>query len=125
MFGTEQIEARAKFLGVFGQDGTNPTPDSVAHHRIADRFPDCVPHMGVIRVIVGEWGPAQPAPAAAATSASVRQRIERRASAQCPNQAESFLRPWRRRPATILRPALVDMRWRKPWRLARRRTFGW
>src|SRR6185295_12283956 len=34
-------------------------------------------------------------------------------------QAESFLRPWARRRAKILRPPLVAMRARKPWRRLR------
>lgn len=34
-------------------------------------------------------------------------------------------RPFRRRAATIARPARVRMRSRKPWVRARRRLFGW
>lgn len=41
------------------------------------------------------------------------------------DQADSFCLPRRRRRLTMARPARVDIRLRKPWRLARRRTFGW
>src|SRR6476659_4262111 len=40
-------------------------------------------------------------------------------------QAESSVRPLRRRAARMARPARVRMRRRKPWVLARRRLFGW
>ena len=40
-------------------------------------------------------------------------------------QADSSLRPLRRRPARMARPARVRMRSRKPWVFARRRLFGW
>ncbi len=42
-----------------------------------------------------------------------------------PPQAESRLRPLSRRAATMVRPARVRMRNRKPCVLARRRLFGW
>src|SRR5215813_14552488 len=41
------------------------------------------------------------------------------------SQADSSVRPLRRRAAMMARPALVRMRSRKPWVLARRRLFGW
>ena len=41
------------------------------------------------------------------------------------DQALSRCRPLRRRAFTIARPARVDMRWRKPWRRARLRLWGW
>ncbi len=41
------------------------------------------------------------------------------------SQADSSMRPLRRRAATIARPARVRMRNRNPWVLARRRLFGW
>eukprot|EP01036_Dinobryon_divergens_P021209 gene21209-29130_t len=40
-------------------------------------------------------------------------------------EAESFLRPMARRRLRILRPFLVAMRARKPWRRVRTRTLGW
>ena len=40
------------------------------------------------------------------------------------DQADSFCLPRRRRRFTMARPARVDMRFRKPCRLARRRTLG-
>lgn len=42
-----------------------------------------------------------------------------------PGQAESSLRPLRRRADTMARPARVRIRSRKPCVLARRRLFGW
>jgi hypothetical protein len=41
------------------------------------------------------------------------------------DQAESWLRPLRRRAAMMARPARVRIRSRNPWVLARRRLFGW
>jgi hypothetical protein len=41
------------------------------------------------------------------------------------DQADRRWRPLSRRARRTRRPALVDMRCRKPWRLARRRLFGW
>jgi hypothetical protein len=40
-------------------------------------------------------------------------------------QADSSVRPLRRRAAMMARPARVRMRKRNPWVLARRRLFGW
>jgi hypothetical protein len=40
-------------------------------------------------------------------------------------QADSSVRPLRRRAARMARPARVRMRNRNPWVLARRRLFGW
>src|SRR2546430_17598128 len=42
-----------------------------------------------------------------------------------PGQTLTRARPLRRRAARTARPALVRMRSRKPWVLARRRLFGW
>ena len=59
-----------------------------------------------------------------------RRRPTARGSARCwppmpSDQAERRARPLRRRAFKMLRPARVDMRWRKPWFLARRRWLGW
>jgi hypothetical protein len=40
-------------------------------------------------------------------------------------QTVSLWRPLSRRDFRIARPARVDMRFRKPWVLARFRLFGW
>lgn len=53
------------------------------------------------------------------------ERLERPSLADPPDQADRRRRPFRRRDWTMRRPALVDMRWRKPWRRARLRTLGW
>lgn len=50
---------------------------------------------------------------------------ERTAIADPPDQADSLARPLSLREARIRRPARVDMRWRNPCRLARRRLLGW
>jgi hypothetical protein len=47
------------------------------------------------------------------------------AAADIRDQADSRWRPFRRRERITARPALVDIRFRKPWVLARLRTFGW
>ena len=53
------------------------------------------------------------------------ERLERPASADLPDQAESRVRPLRRLALMIERPARVRMRARKPCLRARRRVFGW
>jgi hypothetical protein len=53
------------------------------------------------------------------------QRLERPASADRPDQAESRVRPLSRLALMIARPARVRMRARKPCLRARRRVFGW
>jgi hypothetical protein len=59
------------------------------------------------------------------TGAVPAQVRERRPVADPSDQADSLWRPFRRRARTTARPARVDMRWRNPCRLARRRLFGW
>jgi hypothetical protein len=46
------------------------------------------------------------------------------AAGQPPGQAERRARPFCRRARRTARPARVDIRARKPWRLARFLTFG-
>src|SRR5690606_12608083 len=53
------------------------------------------------------------------------ERRSRCAAGSTWDQAESSLRPLRRRAARMARPARVRMRSRKPWVFARRRLFGW
>jgi hypothetical protein len=53
------------------------------------------------------------------------ERVEGPAVADSPDQADSRCRPFKRRALKTRRPARVDMRCRKPCRLARRRLLGW
>src|SRR5690606_18928825 len=53
------------------------------------------------------------------------ERGESRSVRDAADQADSLLRPLRRRARRTARPARSDIRWRKPCRRARRRLLGW
>lgn len=121
---TEEVQARWH-IGLVGEDRPKSAADPIPHHRIPDITTNCVPHMGYSRVVVGQRRPAQPTVAAPGSAAGPRQCVERRTRPERADQADNRSRPLRRLDPTMRRPALVDMRLRKPWRLARRRAFGW
>lgn len=76
MLDAEQVEARAKFIRMCGQNGPQSPADPIANDCIADRSSDCIPNIGCNFVIDGQGSPSQPAHTAISSSASVRQRIE-------------------------------------------------
>lgn len=120
---TDEVQARLQLVRA-GQDGSKTSANAVAHHGRPHRSTDRIPNIRGATVVGWERSPAQPAIPSGAAATVAGQRIKRRPGTKRLDQADNFLRPWRRRLATIRRPALVDMRWRNPWRLARRRTFG-
>lgn len=122
---TDEIEPGAQLDCFVRKNGTNTASDPVTHHGISNRSSNRIPHMGDAFMIGGYRCPSHPAPLALVATSRPRQRIKGCARAERTDQADSFWRPRRRRPCTMRRPALVDMRVRKPWRFERRRTFGW
>lgn len=76
MLDAEQVETRAKFIRMVGQNGPQSPADPIANDCITDRSTNCVPNIGCNLVISGQGSPSQPAHTAIASSASVRQRIE-------------------------------------------------
>jgi hypothetical protein len=89
-------------------------------------FPWC-PEPGAPRLNHGRRGvPAAPPPRSPRDGSDGQQRA---ATEEIPErlqrQADSSVRPLRRRAAMMARPARVRMRNRNPWVFARRRLFGW
>jgi len=75
----------------------------------------------VLNVVPGPGDAEQPTPRPRRTL----QGTERSPVADPPDQADRRARPLSRRALMMARPARVDIRCRNPWRLARRRLFGW
>ena len=99
-----------------------PAAQPVAHHRTAEPAGEGVaeargPAGIVVEVDRGERTPTD-------LRARLAEGDEGAAIADRDDQADSRARPLDRRLRTMARPARVDMRWRKPWRLARFRTLG-
>ena len=108
----------------------------VPHHAAADRLAhdQADPAAPALRVL-GQQVHTLPTAAAPARPATVGDRREvcgaatggvpRASTGARSAQADSSLRPLRRRADRMARPARVRIRSRKPWVLARRRLFGW
>jgi len=92
-------QGRPGWLGWSGWLGRGPVSRRVGDEADGER-----PASGWANMAEGVEGPSVPDP---------------------PDQAESRVRPLRRRARTMARPARVDMRCRNPCRLARRRLLGW
>lgn len=107
-------------IGHFVKNPMKSPPNSVSDDGIPHTLTDGVRHAGP-RAIVRQ-------PSNTAMLAVVRFRGPKprkvRTVVYATDQADSFARPRRRRALRTARPPLVDMRLRKPWRLARLRTFG-
>lgn len=107
-------------------DGARPPPEAVPGHGVARSFAERTgdARRGARRVgLIGDIADphrtrANPPPMAA-------EFVEGGPIADAPDQADSRLRPLRRRAFSTARPARSAMRWRNPWRLARRRVLGW
>ena len=104
-----------------GEDGPQAAPDPVADHGTPDlagqgeRQPD-LGSLGEEHHAERALADPDPPLAQGAKGLPVSDRFD---------QADSFARPLSRRLRSTARPARVDMRWRKPWFLARLRTLGW
>lgn len=106
-----------------GDDRTQPAPQPVAAYGVANRSADGERDaqgygVGIVEV-------AAPQGLGSGSAAGTDQLLERPALANPPNQADSRVRPLRRRALMIARPARVRMRARNPCLRARRRVFGW
>ena len=118
-------------------DGPRGCPQAplgaVARHGVADLLrageADPDPLRGLLRAaeptLDGQPGPRLPArPRRGEEVGAAKERADRRRTAGQPAQADSRLRPSRRRRLRITRPALVAIRARKPWRRLRTRLLG-
>lgn len=96
--------------------------DLVSHYRSSHLSRQGIRHLGRSERGIGQ----EPDPEQLMVSANTigTQPRERRASSKPLDQADSLLRPRRRRALIIARPLLVIIRCRNPWRRARRSTFG-
>lgn len=121
----DQIQTRGKLRRSVGHDWAQPATDAVSNHSIPNSLADRIPNIGSAFGVSGKWRVANPAPCAAAAPSIRRKFSERRTGPKRRNQADSFARPRRRRFVSTRRPAFVDIRWRKPCFLERRRAFGW
>jgi len=99
----------------------NPPPNAVSDNCVPHTPTNGISNMGP-RVI-----PRQPSDTAMLAVMRFRGPKPRkvRTVVDTTDQADSFALPRRRRAFSTARPPLVDMRVRKPWRLARLRTLGW
>jgi hypothetical protein len=120
--GAEEIGARVQLGPHLSGDGSQPTPDPVAHHCAAGPTADGVGDPRRFGGVTSQPGyrdrASSHAPAAPA------QGLEGGPVTDRPDQAVRLWRPLRRRDDRMARPALVDMRCRNPCFLARFLTFG-
>ena len=104
-------------------DGSQPAPNPVAGRRAPDPAADGVGDPRRFGGVAGQpryRDRASPHPLARAVEGD-----KGRAVSDAPDQADRRTRPLRRRALRIARPARVELRWRKPCRLARLRLLGW
>ena len=122
-----QVKARRQAIGRFLIEVVHylaqPAADSISNHRRPHLSRYCVRHLGRAERGVGQ----KPDPEQLVVRANTigTQPSERCTSSKPIDQADSLLRPRRRRALMIARPLLVIIRCRNPWRRARRCTFGW
>jgi hypothetical protein len=119
---THQVGPGGKVGCDVAQDGPKATPEPVSDHSGTDLSTDGKCHAGRGALIIGDPGDGQ---RTVATTSSATEGLEGSAVPDPPDQADSRLRPLRRRDLMIARPARSDMRCRKPCFLARLRVFGW
>jgi len=115
---------------MLGNDWSKAASDAITHHGVSDLLPDRIPHLGYVVSIrccflLRQGSPSNPTPATLPAATVLRKLGKRSTGTKRLDQADSLVRPRRRRFAITRRPALLDMRLRKPCFFARRRTFGW
>jgi hypothetical protein len=120
--GAEQVGARVELGPYLMGDGPQPTPDPVAHHCAPGPTADGVGDPRRFGGVTSQPGYRDRASSHAA--AALAQGLEGGPVTDGPDQAVRLWRPLRRRDDRMARPALVDMRCRKPCFLARFLTFG-
>jgi hypothetical protein len=119
--GAHQVRARGEVGCDVAQDGPEATPEPVPDDSGADLPADGERHTGRDVEVIGDPGDGQ---RTAPATSSATESLEGPAVPDPPDQADSRLRPLRRRDLMIAWPARSDMRCRKPCFLARLRVFG-
>lgn len=117
---TPQIEARGQIAG--SQDFTKATTGAVPLHRRTGRAADGKGHPRTIQLGISNHD--APHRSTANTCSLPTQAGELVSTAETLDQADSRLRPFKRRAFRTARPARVDMRARKPCLTDRRFLFG-
>jgi len=124
--GANDVQASSQALWRLAVEVPHNLTETAANRVPHDRRPQLA-GQGVAHMSRGERGVGQmPYPKRHVVDAKPigSQSVECRASSETLNQADSLLRPRRRRAFMIARPPLVIIRCRNPCRRARRRTFG-
>jgi hypothetical protein len=98
------------------------SPGTVSFHRVARGSSDCEGHSRPLERWVQQHG--APESSTAHTDSFTTKSCELLATVETPDQADSRLRPFRRRAFKTARPARVDMRARKPCFTDRRFLLG-
>lgn len=122
---TYEIEPGRQIGVRVAQYRADPAPDPIADDRRSDLLPDREGDLGVLRfgcaasarstIAFDRQGcTADPTPPTSTLSTVFRQRGKRTTGSKRFDQADSLVRPRRRRFFRTRRPALVDMRSRKP-----------
>lgn len=132
-----EVGPRAEVADLLRHHCPQPSPQAIAPDGTTHSATDGISHSDVIRdgssgVGYRDRSPSHPpgrpteggegGPVANGVDQGIRSAVPIR---QEPGQAESLWRPFWRRDRRIARPARVDIRWRNPCFLARRRFFGW
>ena len=120
--GAEEIGARAELGPDLPGDRSQPAPNPVAYHCATGTTADGVGDPRRFGGAACQPGYRDRPPSH--TSAALAQGLEGGLVTDRPDQAVRLWRPLRRRLDRMARPALVDIRWRKPCFFARLRTFG-
>ena len=126
--GADEVGARPELERTFDEQAPEAAAQAVAHHRRADRPADGERHPGRLVRGTGQPGDRErtvPGPATVTAQLPEGRRVTDPPEGGAHGQAERRWRPLRRRALRMVRPARVDMRWRKPWFLARFRVLGW
>lgn len=128
---TDQVRPAWQIRERLGSDRTKPAAPAVSHHGASDLSPYSVSHASstgahaiyvcLRKKVYRHWSASSPTWAAKKRPEGVSARDGRRAA----GQADRRNLPRLRRALMIVWPARVDMRWRKPCRLARFLVFGW
>jgi hypothetical protein len=120
--GAHQVGAGGQVGGDVAQNDPEATPEAVPDNGGPDLPTDGEGHAGRGAWVIGHPGDGQ---RTVPTTSSATEGLEGPAAPDPPDQADSRLRPLRRRDLMIACPARSDMRCRKPCFLARLRVFGW
>jgi len=119
----DQVSTRRHFARAVAQNMLDATPEPISVHGPSALPPHGKSHAGSIEVSIESNHHPEHFAAQSPTIAANCREIS--GIPTTIDQALSRWRPLRRRAFTMPRPALVDMRCRKPCLRARRRLLGW